>query len=202
MTLNEKIKLLAKKEKGWKLKDLHQAIQRVFGEKGVTYFTLSRTGKRPSQYRDRTLHQICSVLGITKEELFKGTDEEGGPIGEEGPLCAGSDFGRLCYSDNAYLEILTPPGEDPKRMRLILGPGGKTKLTKELPGRRKRLYVLEGHLDAYVGNAHYHLEKDASLTFDSELPCQFANEGGSFMRCLIDECRKENGGAHGKTSGG
>lgn len=194
MTLNEKIKGLIK-ERGWKLKDLEKAIKQVFGDNGVTYFTLSRLGKGKSRYRMRTLHQICSVLGITKKELLKDVEENAQDVRDKYVLKSDENYGRLCYSQDAYLEILTPENNPLKKARLTLLPGGKTKLTQGSPRRKTELYVIEGKLKAYIGSKKYEIHEDELLEFESSMPHQFENKGAHIARCLIDEYQNGvNGG--------
>jgi len=68
MKLHEKITQL-RKERGLKIKDLHDKLKEIFGDKALSYRTLLRIEKGYTDGRGSSLYQICLGLGILLKEL-------------------------------------------------------------------------------------------------------------------------------------
>lgn len=98
MTLGEKIKNLIKKSSFQTIGAFHQEILRVFEKQAISIRALSQIINNRSQAREKTLHQIAIILGITLSELRKDTDAE--TLDHEDTL------GVFAYNENAKLQSL------------------------------------------------------------------------------------------------
>ena len=68
---------------------------------------------------------------------------------------------------------------------LRLEPNGKTEAEKNNPGSEKFIFVLEGDIEATVGDEKFSLQKNNTLYFDASLRHSFINAGKQTARALV-----------------
>jgi transcriptional regulator with XRE-family HTH domain len=185
MKLNEKIRHI-RKEKGLSLRDLQQRLVEIFGSKALRYNTLYRIEKGLRDARVSSLSQICIGLGISLKELKEETEEEKPSLVDS--IRKKDKVAQYVYSEKAYAQILTREKQPFLGLRLVLEPGGKTKLEQdpiELGRFEKWVYGLKGKITCLVGQEKYLLKKDEVLCFESNLPHSFENNTPQRASCII-----------------
>ncbi|MGE5308392.1 MAG: helix-turn-helix domain-containing protein [Deltaproteobacteria bacterium] len=183
MKLHEKIRKV-RKEKGVSLRELQKKLAGIFGNKALRYNTLYRIEKGMREARVGSLSQIALGLGVSIKELKEGTEETVSVIGCVPKEGKGPQY---VYSEKATGQILTTDKEPFLCLRLVLEPGGKTKIEEDhLVGNfQKFVYVLKGRITCEVDQERYTLTKDKSLCFDSHLPHHFENNTSRKAACII-----------------
>ena len=185
MHLHEKIRKM-RKEKGLSLTDLEKRLVEIFGKKALRYNTLYRIEKGLRQARISSLSQICIGLGISLKELKAGTEEE--KLSLVDIFRKQDELAQYVYSQKAYAHILTAEKQSFFALRLVLEPGGKTKLEQdpiELGKFQKWVYGLKGRITCLIGQEKYLLKKDDALCFESNLPHSLENNTLQKAACLI-----------------
>mgnify|MGYP000085339601 FL=1 len=185
MKLNEKIRQIRKK-KGLSLRDLQQRLVEIFGSKALRYNTLYRIEKGLRDARVSSLSQICIGLGISLKELKEETEEE--KLSLVDSIRKRDKVAQYVYTEKAYAQILTREKQPFLGLRLVLEPGGKTKLEQdpiELGRFEKWVYGLKGKITCQVGQEKYLLKKDEVLCFESNLPHSFENNTPQKASCII-----------------
>lgn len=185
MTLHEKIRQI-RQEKGLSLTALEQRLKEIFGNKALRYNTLYRIEKGLRDARISSLSQICIGLGVSLKELKEGTKEE--KLSLVDIIKKRDKIAQYVYSEKAYAQILTREKESFLGLRLILGPGGKTKLEQdpiELGEFEKWIYGLKGKITCVIGQERHILKKDEVLCFASTIPHSFENNTSQKASCII-----------------
>lgn len=117
MTLGEKIKNLIKNSTFKNITTFHQEMVRIFEKQAISIRALSQIMNNHSHAREKTLHQIAIILGISLSELRKGTTVE---VFEHAET-----LGSFSYNDQAKLQALEN-GLDFMPTKLVLKKFGKT----------------------------------------------------------------------------
>lgn len=185
MTLHEKIRKI-RKEKGLSLRDLQKRLVEIFGNKALRYNTLYRIEKGLREARVSSLSQICIGLGVSLKELKEGTEEERFSLVDT--FKKRDKLAQYVYSEKAYCQILSREKQPFLSLRLLLEPGGKTKLEQdpiELGRFEKWVYGLKGTIICVVGQDKYVIKKDEALCFESNLPHSFENNTSQKTSCII-----------------
>lgn len=167
MELGEKVRTLRKQAK-WSLRELAQ-------KSGVAVGTLSHieTGKFGGQI---TTHQkIAQSFGIGLPELYrevKSLEEETAPL-----TPTSEDVETFAYDENAHAILLARHVLDKTMLPqlIVLQPGGKTHLETNKPGCEKFLCVMEGTVEAQVGERRSRLERYGTLYFKASVPHRLSN---------------------------
>jgi transcriptional regulator with XRE-family HTH domain len=185
MKLHDKIRVV-RKEKKLSLKALQERLNEIFGKKALRYNTLYRIEKGLRDARVSSLSQICIGLGVSLKELMEGTEEEQFSLIET--IKRRDKTAQYVYSEKAYAQFLTKEKQPFLGLRLILEPGGRTKLEQdpiELGRFEKWIYGLKGKITCLVGKNKYILNKDEVLFFESNLPHSFENNTSRKSICII-----------------
>ena len=185
MTLGEKIRQI-RKEKGLSLTELEQRLVGIFGKKALRYNTLYRIEKGLRDPRIASLSQICIGLGISLKEAKEGTEEEKFSLVEV--IRKRDKIAQYVHSEKAQAQILTSDKQPFLSLRLVLAPGGKTKLEQdppELGSFKKWVYGLKGKVSCVVGEERYEIAKDETLAFESTIPHHFENNTSQKAACII-----------------
>ena len=67
---------------------------------------------------------------------------------------------------------------------ITINPGGSTQQEEAKVGTEKFLYVLDGTLEATIGEAQHALKRGSSLYLDASVPHRLKNTGRSPAKCL------------------
>ena len=177
MKIYEKIRHL-RKESGLSIRDLHEKIRSVFGDRTLSYDSLSRIerGTR-SSLRLNTLYQISTALDISLKELKDGTEEQESLVAS---IMRNKDRQdkKFIYNEKAHALVMSPKELEFMVLKLSLSPKGKTQLEQDPVGDtiyKKLVMVDKGIVAVRIGEECHILKKGDSLSFKSSLPHYFEN---------------------------
>jgi transcriptional regulator with XRE-family HTH domain len=156
-------------------------LRAVADSAGVTESFLSQVERGAASPSIASVQRIARGLGLSIGQLFA---EQPGA----GSLVRRGDRRRIAYRGlRAVDEFLTPPSA--ARLQVILStvePGGGTgdePYTHD--SDEEVVVVLEGELEVFVGEEHYHLDTGDSITYSSRLPHWNVNRGSRPARVLF-----------------
>lgn len=153
---------------------------------GVDAATISRieTGRMTGTLECHI--RLATALGIKVTDLYAGIEEA--RIKDAVTLQPPSQR-RDVYVHEAgksSIAMLTTDVLKKKLMPVLITmePGGSTHKEEAKVGTEKFLYVLEGTLEAKVGEHTHELKRGSSLYFDASIPHQLKNSGKQTAKCL------------------
>jgi quercetin dioxygenase-like cupin family protein/DNA-binding XRE family transcriptional regulator len=153
---------------------------------GVDAGTISRieTGKMSGTLESHI--KLATALGLKLTELYAGIEEA--RIKDAVTLQLPSRH-REVYVHQAgksSIAMLTTDILKKKLMPVLvtIEPGGTTHQEEAKVGTEKFLYVLEGTLEARIGEATHELKRGSSLYLDASIPHSLKNAGRSIAKCL------------------
>lgn len=189
MKIFEKIRDYRKNTAKLSLKEFHEKLVDIFGEKALTYYSLCRLEKgRRAEIRLTSLYQICTGLGISLKDLKEGTELEESKIVSIIRKESRPD-NRFIYNEKASAEIVSAKDLRFLAMELEILPGGATKHEEDPPGHpnyEKLLIMLHGFLICHVGAEKHEIKKGDSISFASCLPHYYENPSQrDSARCII-----------------
>ena len=189
MKLHERIRDIRKNIAKLSLKEFHQRLIDIFGDKALTYYSLYRLEKGYREdIRIKSLYQICTGLGISLKELKEGTEQEESRIVN---IIRGSERSdnRYIYNEKAIAEIVSSRNIKFLAMELTLLPGGATKKEEDpidVNRFEKLVIVLQGEVVCYIGEEKHSIKKGDTLSFASNIPHHFENPSKKIKaRCII-----------------
>lgn len=189
MKLHEKIRDIRKNISKLSLKEFHQRLVDIFGDKALTYYSLCRLEKGYREaIRIKSLYQICTGLGISLKELKEGTEQEESRIVN---IIRGSERpdNRYIYNEKAIAEIVSSRNIKFLAMELTLLPEGATKKEEDpidVNRFEKLVIVLQGEVVCYIGEEKHSIKKGDTLSFASNIPHYFENPSKKIKaRCII-----------------
>ena len=147
----------------------------------VTESFLSQVERGVASPSVASLQRVARGLGLSIAQLFAGGSGAGRVV-------RAAERRRVIYEAlGAVDEFLTPT--DATRLQVILStiePGGGTgdePYTHE--SDEEVVLVLEGSLDLWVADEHYHLDAGDTVTYSSRLPHRNSNLGSTPARVLF-----------------
>lgn len=161
---------------------LVKKIRFIYRDDTIDYKTIWRleTGRLVKGHLSSLL-QIADGLGVTIEDLYKGTEYEAKKVVEEELdgatiIRANAPGGTYEYSKKAVIDIVSPDRSPYIMFRLRLQPGGQTKNMEQDPqGTVKYLYVFKGQIKTTVGLIDRTLSKGDSIEINGFKPHCFQN---------------------------
>ena len=178
----EKIMLI-----GQKVRELRKTQKLTLTElsqkSGVQLATLSRIENNKMTGTLDSHANIAKALGITITQLYSDIIKEENPVDIHTPKSPSDVF---VHSDKASYEILTGKVLAKKMMPTLIKiePQGKTNIEQNQFGTEKFIFVLEGEIDASIGNDTFPLLKHNTLYFDASIEHQLFNKGKAVARIL------------------
>lgn len=166
-------------------KEKHMTLLELSHKSGVAIATLSRIENGRMIGRVESHIRICEVLGVTLPDLYKdfskktlevAKDKIGHPVG---------------INDNNFSsELLISNTHNKKIIPLIIRimKDERTSTDKTNTGIDKFIYMLQGRVEANIGNEKYGLSNNDSIYFDSSVPHYFKNIGTGEARFLCIVC--------------
>jgi len=154
---------------------------------GVDAATISRieTGKMVGTLQSHI--RLAGALGLKITDLYAGIEEARakGAVTIR-PAAAGGDV-YVHQAGQAALTLLTTDILTKKLMPVLvtIEPGGATQTEEARVGTEQFLYVLEGTLEARVGEGTHALRRGSSLYLDASIPHRLRNPGARTARCLL-----------------
>ncbi len=154
---------------------------------GVDYATISRieTGIMTGTLECHI--KLAAALGVKVTDLYAGIEEARvkDAVTVQLPLKQGGEV-YVHQAGKSSISMLTTDILRKKLMPvlIIIEPGGATQTEEARVGTERFLYILEGSVEAKVGEATHELKKGASLYLDASIPHSFKNPGRSVAKCL------------------
>ena len=153
---------------------------------GVDAATISRmeTGKMSGTLGSHI--RLATALGVKLTELYAGIEEariKGAATLQ--PRSQRSDV-YVHQAGKSSLTMLTSDILKKKLMPVLITiePGGSTHREEAKVGTERFLYVLEGEVEAKIGEAAHRLKRGSTLYFDASIPHSLRNVGSRTARCL------------------
>lgn len=153
---------------------------------GVDAATISRieTGKMSGTLQSHI--RLAAALGLKITELYAGIEEARArdAVTVRPPTGPGDVY--VHQAGKSSITMLTTDILKKKLMPVLvtIEPGGVTHQEEAKVGTEKFLYVLEGTLEAKVGEATHRLSRASSLYLDASIPHSLRNVGARSARCL------------------
>jgi len=168
MEVGEIIKKM-RKEKGMTLLELSK-------QSGVALATLSRIENGRMTGTLESHMNICKAFELTLPELYKDlpSSKKTLEIQHKKPK---QDV--YVHDKKSSSEILASGTQSKKMMPVLIKivKGGQTVKEETKSGIQKFIYILEGRVEALVGEARYSMSKGDTLYFESSAPHIFTNTG-------------------------
>ena len=173
-------------------------LRQLRTERGVTLLSLARASRVDAATISRietgkmtgTLEchmALAAALGAKLSELYVGIDDErlkravtvqsAGQRSEVYVHGAGKSSIALLTTDVLKKQLMP--------LLVTIEPGGGTHKEEARAGTEKFIYVLEGTLEARVGDAVHRLRGGSALYLDGSIPHQLKNAGRSVAKCLV-----------------
>ena len=153
---------------------------------GVDMATISRieTGQMTGTLESHV--KLATALGVKLTDLYSGIEEA--RVKDAVTLQPPSQR-RDVYVHEAGKSSITMLTTDILKKKLmpvliLIEPGGSTHQEEARVGTEKFLYVLDGPLEAKVGEHTHTLKRGSSLYFDASVPHQLKNISGRAAKCL------------------
>ncbi len=153
---------------------------------GVDAGTISRieTGRMTGTLESHMT--LSEALGVKLTELYAGIEEARlkEAVTVQGPSRRGEVY--VHQAGKSSMAMLTTDILKKKLMPVLITiePGGSTHKEEAKVGTEKFLYVLDGTLEARVGEATHVLRRGSSLYLDASISHSLRNPGAKAARCL------------------
>ena len=153
---------------------------------GVDAATISRieTGKMTGTLECHV--QLATALGVKVTELYAGIEEARTKDAVTMQSRPGAGEVYVHEAGKSSMALLTTDILKKKLMPVLITiePGGSTHREEARVGTEKFLYVLEGTIEAKVGETIHTLKRGSSLYLDASVPHTLRNVGTRTSKCL------------------
>jgi quercetin dioxygenase-like cupin family protein/DNA-binding XRE family transcriptional regulator len=153
---------------------------------GVDPATISRmeTGQMTGTLESHT--RLARALGVKLTEIYAGIEEARARELVSMQTASGRTEVYVHQAGKSSMAMLTTEVLKKKLMPVLITiePGGSTHREETRVGTEKFLYVLEGELQAKVGETTHQLKRGSSLYFEASIPHVLKNAGSRTVRCL------------------
>ena len=153
---------------------------------GVDAATISRieTGKMSGTLESHI--KLATALGLKVTDLYAGIEEARTKDAVTMQLPARQGDVYVHQAGKSSIAMLTSEVLKKKLMPVLITiePGGSTHKEEARVGTEKFLYVLEGVVEAKVGETAHELKRGSSLYLDASIPHHLKNVGRGIVRCL------------------
>jgi len=130
--------------------------------------------------------KLATALGVKLTDLYAGIEEARvkDAVAVQGPSARSEVY--VHQAGKASLTMLTTEVLKKKLMPVLIEiePGGSTHKEEAKVGTEKFIYVLEGELEAKVGEQTHALKRGSTLYFDASIPHSFKNLSRRPVKCL------------------
>lgn len=168
-------------------KEKKMTLLELSNESGVALATLSRVENGKMTGTLESHMNICKALNIALPELYKNLSPVNRAV-EVQTKKARTDV--FVHDKKSSSEMLASNVLTKKMMPILikLSPGGATHNEETKAGIEKFIYVLEGKVEANVGEQKYNLTKGDTLYFESSVPHHFKNIGTGESHLICVTC--------------
>lgn len=167
------------------VKDVYERGAAILGsQKAISISTINRI-EAGKPHKFSSLVTLCFILGITIQELFKGTEFEECLI-----IRKKERTGGYAYNENASSNIINNPNQSFLAQEFLLLAGGETSLDRAPQNRgkyEKMVYVISGQLVCVLDSQEMVLKGGDSISFDSTKPHYFKNPSKKKSKFLAIE---------------
>ena len=157
-------------------KEKKMTLLELAEKSGVALATLSRmeNGKMTGTLESHM--KICDALGIPLPELYKNLYPSKKSVDIQTKKSRTDVF---IHDKKSSEEMLASKVLNKKMMPVLIkiAKGGKTQKEETRPGIEKFIYVVDGKIEAAIGEEKYNLGKNDSLYFESNVPHHLKNIG-------------------------
>jgi quercetin dioxygenase-like cupin family protein/DNA-binding Xre family transcriptional regulator len=167
-------------------KERKMTLLELSDKSGVALATLSRmeNGKMTGTLESHI--NICKALEISLPDLYRDLEASTKTIDVQTKKTRIDVF---VHDKKATSEMLAPNVLNKKMMPTMIkmAKGGNTHNEETKPGIEKFAYVLDGKIEANIGEEKYILGRGDTLYFESSIPHYFRNVGAGEARliCVI-----------------
>jgi len=164
-------------------KERKMTLLELAEKSGVALATLSRmeNGKMTGTLESHM--KICEALGASLPDLYKNLCASKKAIAINTQKSRTEVF---IHDKKSSEELLASKVSNKKMMPVLIKikNGGKTRNEKMKPGIEKFIYVLDGRIEANIGEEKYNLMKGDTLYFEATTPHFFKNTHGHDTKLL------------------
>ena len=155
-------------------KERKMTLLELADKSGVALATLSRMENDKMTGTLESHMKICEALGATLPDLYKNLYASKRAVDIETQKSRTEVF---VHDKKSSEELLASKVSNKKMMPLLskISKDGKTQKEETRPGIEKFIYVLEGKIEADIGEEKYNLMKGDTLYFESATPHCFKN---------------------------
>ena len=154
---------------------------------GVDAATISRieTGKMSGTLESHI--KLAAALGLKVTDLYAGIEEARTRDAVTMQPASGQGEVYVHQAGKSSIAMLTTEVLKKKLMPVLvtIEPGGATHKEETRVGTEKFLYVLDGTVDAKIGETTHALTRGSSLYWDASVPHTLRNPGAKTAKCLI-----------------
>ncbi|MFH0731358.1 MAG: cupin domain-containing protein [Candidatus Omnitrophota bacterium] len=164
-------------------KDRKVTLRELSEKSNVALATLCRIEKGKMTGTVKSHGDIAKAFNLSLSELYSGFEIKLKKIEIQHHDSSADKF---IHNDKASFDILTKNVLLKKMMPVLLKleKGAVTSVEQAPKGSEKFLYVLEGKMQAVIGNIPYLLAKGDSFYFDASLPHYWKNSSKNTARVL------------------
>lgn len=175
---------------GSKLRSVRKAQRTTLVElakrSGVDAATISRieTGRMTGTLESHA--KLARALGVRLTEVLSGLEETRAKDAVSVQAASRRSEVYVHQAGKSSIAMLTNDVLSKKLMPVLITiePGGSTQKEEAKIGAEKFVYVLEGTLDARVGEEVHHLTRGSTLYFEASMPHSLKNAGRATAKCL------------------
>ena len=167
-------------------KDQQVTLVELAKASGVDAATISRieNGRMSSTLESHI--RLAGALGLKVTDLYSGIEEA---RTKDAVTLQSPSEQKDVYVHQAGKSSIAMLTTDVMRKKLMpvlmtIEPGGATQREETKVGTEKFLYVLEGAVEAKIGQETHALKRGSSLYFDASIPHSLKNSGKTVAKCL------------------
>ena len=167
-------------------KEHEMTLVELADKSGVALATLSRMENGRMTGTLESHMKICEALNVTLPDLYKNLYPSKKAVDIQKERSRTDIF---IHDKKSSEEMLASKVLNKKMMPVLIkiARGGKTQKEETKPGVEKFIYVIDGKIEAAIGEEKYTLSKNDSLYFESLTPHFFKNINNrdSKLLCII-----------------
>ena len=155
-----------------KLKNM--TLEELSQKSGVALATLSRMENNRMTGTIESHKNICKALGVSLSDLYKEIEDDNKTVETIKKARRTEHF---THDDQSRYELLVARTTDKKitPLMLKLSEGASTQKEQNQTGVEKFVYLINGTVEASIGEQVFRLKRGDSLYFDASLPHSFKN---------------------------
>lgn len=164
-------------------KDRKMTLLELSEKSGVALATLSRMENGRMTGTLESHINISKALGVSLPDIYKDLIGATRKVEVHGK---GSRPDVFVHDKKSTSEMLVANSLNKKMMPVMIkmAKSGRTHPEETKPGIEKFIYIIEGKLEANIGNDKFDLSKGDTLYFEASLPHSFKNVGNSDARLI------------------